>query len=177
MARILTSTITKGAPFKELSRFPLTPNFGRFRNRPDSSPDGLDRSRMLIPSTITATARRTRKYTSTLYIHRTIHGVGYNLINDGRRYTIRSPILSNLPPTRPTLSPPFTLLRTYFSCFLSRGRTLPFTVSDLSEGLRFVAGGKTALKKKKNPASRRASSLCQRKRTGCCLSLWSSWSC
>ena len=29
-------------------------------------------------------------------------------MNDGRRYTIRSPILSNLPPTRPTLSPPFT---------------------------------------------------------------------
>ena len=64
-------------------------------------------SRMLIPSTITA--RRTRRYTSTLYIHRTIHGVGYNPMNDGRRYTIRSPILSNLPPARPTLSPPFTL--------------------------------------------------------------------
>ena len=31
---------------------------------------------MLLPSTITA--RRTRRYTSTLYIHRTIHGVGYN---------------------------------------------------------------------------------------------------
>ena len=61
---------------------------------------------MLLPSTITA--RRTRRYTSTLYIHRTIHGVGYNPINDGRRYTIRSPILSNLPPVRPTLSPPFT---------------------------------------------------------------------
>ena len=28
-------------------------------------------------------------------------------MNDGRRYTIRSPILSNLPPTRPTVSPPF----------------------------------------------------------------------
>ena len=48
-------------------------------------------SRMLIPSTITA--RRTRRYTSTLYIHRTIHGVGYNPMNDAggpvfsRRYS------------------------------------------------------------------------------------------
>ena len=63
-------------------------------------------SRMLIPSTITAL--RTRRYTSTLYIRRTIHGVGYNPMNDGRRYSIKSPILSNLPPTRPTLTPPFT---------------------------------------------------------------------
>ena len=31
---------------------------------------------MLIPSTITA--RRTRRYKSTLYIRRTIHGVGYD---------------------------------------------------------------------------------------------------
>ena len=30
-------------------------------------------------------------------------------MNDGRRYSIWSPILSNLPPTRPTLTPPFTL--------------------------------------------------------------------
>ena len=66
-------------------------------------------SRRLIPSTITAL--RTRRYTSTLYIRRTIHGVGYNPMYDGRRYSIWSPILSNLPPTRPTLSPPFTVLR------------------------------------------------------------------
>ena len=65
-------------------------------------------SRMLIPSTITA--RRTRRYTSTLYIRRTIHGVGYNPMDDGGRYSIKSPILSNLPPTRPTLTPPFTRL-------------------------------------------------------------------
>ena len=44
----------------------------------------------------------------TLYIHRTIHGVGYNPMNDGGRYSIQSPILSNLPPARSTLSPPFT---------------------------------------------------------------------
>ena len=43
-----------------------------------------------------------------LYIRRTIHGVGYNPMNDGGRYSIWSPILSNLPPTRPTLTPPFT---------------------------------------------------------------------
>ena len=36
----------------------------------------------------TDTARRTRRYTSTLYIRRTIHGVGYNPINDGGRYSI-----------------------------------------------------------------------------------------
>ena len=63
-------------------------------------------SRMLIPSTITAL--RTRRYTSTLYIHLTSHGVGYNPMNDGRRYSIWSPILSNPPPTRPILTPPFT---------------------------------------------------------------------
>ena len=61
---------------------------------------------MLLPSTITAL--RTRRYTSTLYIHRTIHGVGYNPVNDGGRYSIQSPILSNPPPARHTLAPPFT---------------------------------------------------------------------
>ena len=63
---------------------------------------------MLLPSTITA--RRARGYTSTLYVHRTIHGVGYNPMNDGRRYTIRSPIVGTPPPTRPTLTPPLTLV-------------------------------------------------------------------
>ena len=61
---------------------------------------------MLIPSTITA--RRTRRYTSTLYIHRTIHGVGYNPMNDGGRYSIQSPIVSNLPSAPSTLTPPYT---------------------------------------------------------------------
>ena len=69
-------------------------------------PYSLETSRILLPSTITA--RRTRRYTSTLYIRHTIHGVGYNPMNDGGRYTIRSPILSDPPPTRPTLSPPLT---------------------------------------------------------------------
>ena len=30
----------------------------------------------------------TRRYTSTLYIRRTIHVVGYNPMNDGGRYSI-----------------------------------------------------------------------------------------
>ena len=29
-----------------------------------------------------------RRYTSMLYIYRSIHGVGYNPVNNGRRYTI-----------------------------------------------------------------------------------------
>ena len=62
---------------------------------------------MLIPSTITAL--RTRRYTSTLYIHHTIHGFGYNPMNDGGWYSIQSPFLSNLPPAWSTLPPPITL--------------------------------------------------------------------
>ena len=31
-------------------------------------------------------------------------------MNDGGRYSIQSPFVSNLPPTRPTLSPPFTVV-------------------------------------------------------------------
>ena len=61
---------------------------------------------MLIPSTISA--RRTRRYTSTLYIHRTIRRVEYNPMDDGRRYSIQSPFVSNLPPTLSTLTSPFT---------------------------------------------------------------------
>ena len=91
---------------------------------------------MLIPSTITAL--RTRRYTSTLYIRRTIHGVGYNPMNDGRRYTIRSPILSNLPPARPTLSPPFTgmtdgefvgLWNEYLDCYSSEPAVREYVAS------------------------------------------------
>ena len=61
---------------------------------------------MLIPSTITA--RRSRRYTSTLYIHRTIRKVGYNPIDGGGRYRIQPPLVSNLPATRSTLTPPIT---------------------------------------------------------------------
>ena len=63
---------------------------------------------MLIPPHITAL--RTRRYTSTLYIHHTIHGFGYNPMNDGGRYSIQSPFVSNLPPAWSTLPPPITVL-------------------------------------------------------------------
>ena len=53
-------------------------------------PNTREASRMLIPSTITAL--RTRRYTSTLYIHHTIHGVVSNPMDGGRRYSIQSPI-------------------------------------------------------------------------------------
>ena len=48
---------------------------------------------MLMPSTITA--RRTRRYTSTWYIRRTIHRLNFKPMDDGRRYSIQSPIVSN----------------------------------------------------------------------------------
>ena len=35
-------------------------------------------------------------------------GLDFKPMNDGGRYSIQSPILSNLPPTRPTSTPPFT---------------------------------------------------------------------
>ena len=63
---------------------------------------------MLIPSTITA--RRTRKYTSTLYIHRTIRRVDYDPMNGGGRSNLQPPNVSDYPPARPTLPPPFTLV-------------------------------------------------------------------
>ena len=85
-----------------------TENASILRTVSRCSPNTREASRMLIPSTITAL--RTRRYTSTLYIHHTIHGFGYNPMNDGGRHSIQSPFVSNLPPTRPTLSPPFTTL-------------------------------------------------------------------
>ena len=48
---------------------------------------------MLIPSTITA--RRIRRCISTLYIHRTIHWLDFKPMDDGRRYGIQSPNVSN----------------------------------------------------------------------------------
>ena len=52
-------------------------------------PKVREASRMLIPSTITA--RRTRRYTSTLYILGTIRRVGYYPMNDGGRYSFQPP--------------------------------------------------------------------------------------
>ena len=48
-----------------------------------------DASLKLIPSTVTAW--RTRRYTSTLYIRRTIRSVEYNPMDDGGQYSIQSP--------------------------------------------------------------------------------------
>ena len=57
---------------------------------------------MLIPSTITA--RRTRRYTSTLYIPGTIQRVGYYPMDDGGRHSFQPPNVSNHPPTWPNIS-------------------------------------------------------------------------
>ena len=54
------------------------------------------------------TARRTRRYTSTLYIRRTIRRIGYDPMNGGGRCSVQSPNVSNLPPARSTLTPPIT---------------------------------------------------------------------
>ena len=70
-------------------------------------PNSRDASRMIIPSTITA--RRTRRYTSTLYIHPTTHKHDFEPMNGGGRYSIQSPIVSNLPSAWDTLPPPITL--------------------------------------------------------------------
>ena len=67
-------------------------------------------SRTVIPSA--RQARRTRRYTSTLYIHSTIRKVEYNPIDGGGRYRIQLPFVSNLPPTRSTSPPPITLTHT-----------------------------------------------------------------
>ena len=59
------------------------------------NPNTRAASRMLIPSTITA--RRTGRYTSTLYIPGTIHRLDFEPMNDGGRYSIQPPNVSNLP--------------------------------------------------------------------------------
>ena len=61
---------------------------------------------MLIPST--STAGRTRRYTSTLYIHRTTHKLDFKPVNGGERYVFQPPNVSDSLPTRHTLAPPFT---------------------------------------------------------------------
>ena len=61
-------TATKMPESRALSKF--SDHFSRY------IPLSGETSRMLMPSTITA--RRTRRYTSTLYIRRTIYGVAYN---------------------------------------------------------------------------------------------------
>ena len=55
---------------------------------------------MVMPSTITA--RRTRRYTSTLYIHRTTHKLDFKPMNGGRRSGLQPPNVSDYPPARST---------------------------------------------------------------------------
>ena len=62
---------------------------------------------MLTPSTITA--RRTRRYTSTLYIRCTTRRLDFKPMDGGGRSDSQPPFVSDHPPMWPTLSPPFTL--------------------------------------------------------------------
>ncbi len=65
---------------------------------------------MLIPSTITA--RRTRRYTSTRYIHPTAHKHDFEPMDGRGRYIFQPPQCQAVDPSRwSTLPPPFTLLR------------------------------------------------------------------
>ena len=57
---------------------------------PGANPNTREASRMLMPSTITA--RRTRRYTSTWYIRRTIHRLNFKPLDDGRRSIFQPPI-------------------------------------------------------------------------------------
>ena len=50
---------------------------------------------MLVPSTITA--RRTRRYTSTLYIRHTAHRLDFKPMDGGGRSSFQLPHVSNLP--------------------------------------------------------------------------------
>ncbi len=71
-------------------------------------PNTREASRTLMPSTITA--RRTRRYTSTVYIHGTIRRVDYCPMNGGERPNLQPPFVSDYPPARNNLPPPFVNL-------------------------------------------------------------------
>ena len=63
---------------------------------------------MLIPSTITA--RRTRRYTSTWYIHPTTHKHDFEPMDGRGRYIFQPPQCQAVNPSRwSTLAPPFTV--------------------------------------------------------------------
>ena len=72
-------------------------------------PNTRETSRMLIPSTITA--RRTRRYTSTWYIHPTAHKHDFEPMDGRGRYIFQPPQCQAVNPSRwSTLPPPFTSL-------------------------------------------------------------------
>ena len=56
---------------------------------------------MLLPSTITA--RRTRRYTSTLYIRRTTHKLDLKPMNGGERSNLATAFCQRLPAPHGTL--------------------------------------------------------------------------
>ena len=67
---------------------------------------------MLIPSTITA--RRTRRYTSTWYIHPTAHKHDFEPMDGRGRYIFQPPQCQAANPSRwSTLPPPFTFSPIY----------------------------------------------------------------
>ena len=70
-------------------------------------PNTRETSRILIPSTITA--RRTRRYTSTWYIHPTTHKHDFEPMDGRGRYIFQPPQCQVVNPSRwSTLAPPFT---------------------------------------------------------------------
>ena len=71
---------------------------------------------MLIPSSITA--RRTRRYICTLYIHSTIRRLDFNPMDAGGRSDLHPPIVSDNPPTWPNMSPPLTITNDACHCQL-----------------------------------------------------------
>ena len=74
---------------------------------PGADPNTRETSRMLIPSTITA--RRTRRYTSTWYIHPTTHKHDFEPMDGRGRYIFQPPQCQAVNPSRwSTLAPPFT---------------------------------------------------------------------
>ena len=80
---------------------------------------------MLIPSTITA--RRTRRYTSTWYIHPTTHKHDFKPMDGRGRYIFQPPQSQAVNPSRwSTLPPPFTYAEDSGLVFLGRsGQPLP----------------------------------------------------
>ena len=73
------------------------------------NPNTRETSRMLIPSTITA--RRTRRYTSTWYIHPTTHKHDFEPMDGRGRYIFQPPQCQAVNPSRwSTLPPPFTAM-------------------------------------------------------------------
>ena len=98
---------------------------------------------MLLPSTITA--RRTRRYTSTLYIHRTTHKLDLKPMNGGGRSNLQPPFVRDYPPARDNLPPPFTVVympQHYIShptVWMQPMQTLARLAPD-AEGLQLLTG-------------------------------------